>query len=108
MGAPPSRVSILGEGSARPGTFWNEKTTSKKFAEWIHKQNKTLSEWDREALLKEFMKHVSNTSLELEQPHSPNDPSLLQHLEREWRHLEFLQRFSAHRRGVITGALSRH
>merc|ERR1712083_997676 len=90
IGAPPSRVYVLGNGSARPGTFWNEKTTSKKFAEWMHKQNKSLSDWDREALLREFMKEVSNTSLNLEYLQTPDDPNLLQQLEREWRHLEFL------------------
>jgi len=108
IGAPPSRVAILGEGSARPGTFWNEETTSKEFAEWMHQQNKSLSDWDREAFLDEYMKKVSNTSSELERPHTPDDPSFLQHHERERRHLEFLQRFPAHRHAVISGALSRY
>jgi hypothetical protein len=42
IGVPPTRIAILGNGTAKPGTFWNSKTTSTKFAEWMWKQNKSL------------------------------------------------------------------
>jgi hypothetical protein len=108
IGSPPSRVKILGEGSTRKGTFWNEETTSKKFAEWMWRQNKSLSDGNREDMLKRYMEEVGDGDDEPDKPPTPDTPGLLQHSERELRHAAFLQRFPTHRHGVIAGALSRH
>eukprot|EP00933_Yihiella_yeosuensis_P020559 TRINITY_DN1645_c6_g1_i1.p1 TRINITY_DN1645_c6_g1~~TRINITY_DN1645_c6_g1_i1.p1 ORF type:complete len:1406 (-),score=333.85 TRINITY_DN1645_c6_g1_i1:66-3776(-) len=54
FGIPPNRISIVGNGTAKPGTFWNEKTTSKKFAAWMHKQNKTMDKMNRTELRKQM------------------------------------------------------
>jgi hypothetical protein len=43
IGAPPSRVAIFGEGTAAKGSFWNEETTSKEFAEKMWKRNTSMS-----------------------------------------------------------------
>merc|ERR1719330_74436 len=70
IGAPPSRVRVLGEGLTRPGTFWNEETTSKKFAEWMWKQNVSASELNREEYMRRYLEEVqgADDDDELEPP----------------------------------------
>jgi hypothetical protein len=42
IGCPPTRVKILGNGTATKGTFWNSDTTSDDFAKWMWDQNQSM------------------------------------------------------------------
>jgi len=97
VGVPPSRVSILGEGTAQKGAFWNEDTTSKDFAEWMWAQNQSLDQSPMEqwltapaarGLVNTAVAQASNSMLLQRQlaaagsAHPPSSRSLLQ-LSRE-------------------------
>eukprot|EP00746_Dinoflagellata_sp_MGD_P147791 gnl/MRDRNA2_/MRDRNA2_80101_c0_seq1.p1 gnl/MRDRNA2_/MRDRNA2_80101_c0~~gnl/MRDRNA2_/MRDRNA2_80101_c0_seq1.p1 ORF type:complete len:4787 (+),score=748.07 gnl/MRDRNA2_/MRDRNA2_80101_c0_seq1:123-14483(+) len=110
LGTPPSRVKILGEGSATKGTFWNEETTTKEMAEHMHdktEKDKSLSHTKMEEwVTTPGYKGMTKT------PHPDQGAekavSLLQmeHEYHDQRHVRFLQRFNASRHGVISAALS--
>uniref|UniRef100_A0A7S2NK41 PA14 domain-containing protein n=1 Tax=Alexandrium andersonii TaxID=327968 RepID=A0A7S2NK41_9DINO len=94
IGAPPGRVKILGEGSAAKGTFWNEDTTSKAFAEWMWKQNKSMAyspmdHWLTAPTSRGFVNATPgqlNASL-LHLPEPEQRAALLQTFDKERHHL---------------------
>jgi len=98
IGCPPSRIKILGNGTATKGTFWNEKTTSSKFAEFMWKQNKSMDKMD-------MTKWLQAPGAELPDDSVTEPESLLQANE---RHVSFLSQFAEHRHQNIRAALARH
>jgi hypothetical protein len=110
IGCPPTRIKILGNGTARKGTFWNEKTTSTEFAKWIWEQNNSLdrtpmSEWlqnPTSQLPSEVSDQYSNTST----GSGDAELSLLQAHHQDPRTLAFTSQFAEHRREHVINALS--
>jgi hypothetical protein len=97
IGCPPTRVAILGNGTARKGTFWNEQTTSEDFAKWIWEQNKSMDKMTMEEWLQAPGADLAEESLQ---------PELL--LEHDHRKLSFLSQFAEHRHSLLAAALERH
>jgi len=93
IGCPPSRIKILGNGTATKGTFWNEKTTSTEFAEWIWKQNQSMDRMDMKKWLQAPGAELAEDSV---------NSSLLQH---DVRKLSFLSKFASHRHDLLAAAL---
>lgn len=100
IGAPPSRVKILGQGSAVKGTFWNEDTTSKAFAEWMWKQNKSMAYSSMDHWLS------APTSKGLVNATAAQKNASLLHLSEQDHHFALLQSFDQERRHLISAALS--
>jgi len=105
VGAPPSRVKILGEGSAQKGTFWNEDTTSKDFAEWIWKQNKSMAYSSRDHWMTAPTSRglVNATAAQINGSALPETAVL----GAQGIHVQFLQGFAAERHGQVAAALRR-
>jgi hypothetical protein len=97
IGCPPTRIKILGNGTATKGTFWNEKTTSTEFAEFMWKQNKTM---DRESM-KNWLQ-APGAALPNVKENASSGLSLLDHPERS---ASFLSQFAEHRHERIRKAL---
>lgn len=94
IGAPPTRVAILGQGRAKKGTFWNEKTTSADFAKWMWEQNKSMSDM--------------NMTERSDAPGAELKPQLLQtgvSLE-DRRHIVFLEKFAEGSRSIVAEVLA--
>jgi hypothetical protein len=110
IGCPPTRVKILGNGTATKSAFWNQDTTSEEFAPWIWEQNKSMDRMKMDEWLTApgaSLPHLNNTNS------SNNTPSLFEYVAMHKnghnpRTDAFLLQFSENRRGHVASALALH
>jgi hypothetical protein len=97
IGCPPSRIKILGNGTAKAGTFWNANTTSTKFAQWMWKQNQSLTDMNMTKWKNAPGAKLKNGSTLVE-----TSEVLLQD---DVQTVSFLSQFAEHRHQIIRTAL---